>query len=184
MTDTDDTRHLSLLMSRVQGGDQQAYRDLFAAIGPLIIRVIRQRIRDENTAEDLYQTVLMTLHRARHTYDADRPFKPWMYSIVRNSVFDYLRKNKKRMQCELPLVENRQSSAAQDTTAEEMQMLEGALSRLPENQREAVQMLKIDGLSLEEAAKKAGIRVGAMKVRAHRGYDALKKMIIRETTGE
>jgi RNA polymerase sigma-70 factor (ECF subfamily) len=55
--------------------------------------------------------------------------------------------------------------------------LEGAMARLPEQQREAFSMLKLEGLSIEEAADRAGVTVGAPRVRAHRAYKTLRKLI-------
>ena len=56
-------------------------------------------------------------------------------------------------------------------------VLQKALARLPDGQREAVQMVQVDGLSVAEAAARAGISTGALKVRAHRGYRSLRKAL-------
>lgn len=165
-------------MQKTQDGDETAYAQLLSEIGRVITMMIRQRIKNEQTVEDIYQTVLLTIHRARHTYDPTRPFKPWLYSITRNTIFDYLRKNRKRFELETFIGDGYEQKAKEDTQREETEILEKALESLPKNQREAVVLLKIEGLSLEEAAKKAGVSVGAIKVRAHRGYEALKKTII------
>ncbi len=55
-----------------------------------------------------------------------------------------------------------------------------ALDRLPESQREAVTLLKLEGLSVKEAALRAGVSPGALKLRAHRGYNALRDLLGRE----
>lgn len=182
--DPDVKQDLSQLMQKVQAGDETAYASLLKEIGKTIVTMIRQRIKDEQIVEDLYQTILLTIHRARHTYDSSRPFKPWLYSITRNTVFDYLRKNRKRFEFETFAGEHYEAPAEQDTNKEELEILQTALNKLPANQREAVTMLKIDGLSLEEAAKKAGVTVGAIKVRAHRGYESLKRLIIQHAQKE
>jgi RNA polymerase sigma-70 factor (ECF subfamily) len=61
--------------------------------------------------------------------------------------------------------------------------IERLLTRLPPAQREAFAMLKLDGMTLEAAAGRAGVSVGALKVRAHRAYKALRKLIGGETDG-
>jgi RNA polymerase sigma-70 factor, ECF subfamily len=55
--------------------------------------------------------------------------------------------------------------------------LDAVLAGLPADQREAFSMLKLDGLSVEAAAARAGVSVGALKVRAHRAYKSLKRLI-------
>ena len=55
--------------------------------------------------------------------------------------------------------------------------LAAALEALPESQREAVRLVQIEGLSVAEAALRAGVSAGALKVRAHRGYRALAKAL-------
>jgi RNA polymerase sigma-70 factor (ECF subfamily) len=55
--------------------------------------------------------------------------------------------------------------------------LERALLQLPDRQREAVELLQIEGLSAKEAALRAGTTAGAVKVRAHRGYRALRRLL-------
>ena len=56
--------------------------------------------------------------------------------------------------------------------------LDEPLAQLPVQQREAVVLTKLDGKSVAEAAEIAGTTVGAMKVRAHRGYEALRKLLV------
>lgn len=171
-------------MQEVQGGSEKAYVELLDGIGRLIIKMIRAKIKDNEIAEDLYQNVLMTLHRARHTYDPSRPFRPWLYSVTRNTIYDYLRKNRRRIELEILVGEHLDFKTQSETAVEDSHLLDKALSQLPEKQREAVLLLKIEGLSLEEAAKKAGVTVSAIKVRAHRGYKAIKNYLIHDAKKE
>lgn len=178
---TDDLKqHSSKLMKKVQDGDQKAYAELLNLVGGKILGIIRRRIKNQSTVEELYQTVLMTIHRARHTYDPNRPFEPWLYSITRNTVFDHLRKNRRKIELETLVGEHFAIEAEPDSSAEEQKILKTALNSLPQAQRQAVQLIKLQGLSIQDAAKKVGVTESAMKVRAHRGYQGLKKFLLKE----
>jgi RNA polymerase sigma-70 factor (ECF subfamily) len=169
----------TLLMKLVQEGDQDAYQTLLTEIGPIIYSFVRNRVFNRNLVDDAYQEVLFTLHEARHTYLTDRPFAPWLFTIARNSVWETLGKNRKFAENEL-LMETLPDLARREE--EDGQLEDGlfqALEGLPEKFREPVKLLKLEGLTLEEAAKKLGLNVGTLKVRAHRGYRALKKALLK-----
>jgi RNA polymerase sigma-70 factor (ECF subfamily) len=167
-------------MQAAQRGDADAYRRLLEAIQPMIRRIVRGKIRDEAAAEDVVQNALLSIHRGRRTYRAERPFGPWMRAITRNTIIDHFRERKRKGDREVELVveefadESARSAEAETALAPE---LTTALAALPESQREAVTLVQIEGLSVAEAALRAGVSAGALKVRAHRGYRALAKAL-------
>lgn len=159
-------------MERVQGGDGEAYRALLDDIGPAVLHFLRRRIVNAADVDDVYQEVFIALHRARHTYQPSRPLEPWLFAIARNVAADFRRRQRTRALREV-LVESipeRGAEADRDLQPE----LARALDALPPGQREALTMLKFEGLSVAEAAARAGTTTGALKVRAHRAYRALK----------
>jgi RNA polymerase sigma-70 factor (ECF subfamily) len=164
------------LMRRAQDGDAEAYRLVLHDIGPLIGRWLRRWVADPHDVDDLMQEALMTVHRARHTYDPARPLEPWLFAITRNIAKDHLRQRGIRLARERP-VESMPTIAAAADEGDPVQRLEDILAQLPARQREAFELLKLEGLSLEEAATRAGTTVGALKVRAHRAYRAIKALL-------
>ena len=168
-------------MRAAQEGDAEAYQALLEELLVVVRRMVRARLSDSETAEDVVQMVLLSIHRARHTYQPERPFGPWMRSIVRNAVIDSLRSRGRRVEREVgveaidsfadpnetPEIEDRELSPALST----------ALAELPSGQREAVELIHLHGLSVAEAALRVGISPGALKVRAHRGYRALRMLL-------
>lgn len=163
-------------MERTQGGDGEAFRALLDDIGPAITNFLRRRIADSSEVEDVYQEALMALYEARHTYQPSRPLEPWLFAIARNVVADHARRHWARASWQ-ELVELPPEGATEGRTSAGPN-LEEALGQLPQMQREAFVMLKLEGLSTLEAAERAGISVGALKVRAHRAYETLKKLIL------
>lgn len=177
---------LSEWMRAAQSGDAAAYRNLLTTIQPKIRAIVRGKIREEAAAEDVVQNSLLSIHRGRSTYRAERPFGPWMRAIVRNSIIDHFRERKRRGDREVELVVEEwpdESDVAEvdgDALAPE---LAAALAALPDAQREAVTLVQVNGLSVAEAALRVGVSPGALKVRAHRGYRAMRKALesVRES---
>lgn len=173
-----DIKNWSRLMGEAQKGNKIAYERLLNEISPLILKLILKKIHRYEWALDIQQDVLLTIHKARHTFDPKRDFQPWLYSIVRHKVFDHFRKYKRVWIMETANLDFVEMQAdEEDTLAEEKKLFQDALNQLSEKQREAVQLVKVDGLSLQEAADQLQISLSAMKVRAHRGYEELKKII-------
>ena len=176
----DPEPQLSAWMQAAQGGDAEAYRCLLEAIQPRIRAIVRSRIRQDAAAEDVVQNALLSIHRGRATYRAERPFGPWMRAIVRNAVIDHFRERKRRGDREVELVvEEWPDEGASGEIGEEAlpPELAAALAALPAAQREAVTLVQVQGLSVAEAALRAGVSAGALKVRAHRGYRAMRQAL-------
>ena len=169
------TRDRAVLMARVQDGDRECFRALLDDIGPMLTNFLRRRIADRDELEDVYQETLMAFFQSRHTYDPSRPFEPWIFAIARNIAADHARRYWTRATFE-KLTEPTPESADHGDTRFESR-LSDAMAGLPDQQREAFSMLKLEGLSIEQAAQRAGTSVGALRVRAHRAYKALKRRI-------
>lgn len=164
------------LMLAAQGGDQQAYRALLEALEPELRAYLKRRLRDEEAVADVCQEVLLTMHRVRHTFEAGRAFEPWFYAIARSRFIDHLRRRRRRGDLETH-EDHAPESVAEEPVFGWSRFLE-LLERLPASQREAFSMLKLEGLSVEEAAGRAGVTPSALKVRAHRAYGALRQALL------
>jgi RNA polymerase sigma-70 factor (ECF subfamily) len=159
-------------MTRAQAGDRDAYRALLDDVGPMIAQFLRKRLPDASEVDDAYQETFIALHRARHTYDPTRPLEPWLFAIARNIATDFLRRRRRRALREV--LTDVMPEAAAEPERDLRGQFSAVLGSLPRSQREALVMLKVDGLSVTEAATRAGTTPGALKVRAHRAYTALK----------
>ena len=168
------------LMRAAQQGDSAAYATLLREVMPLVQRFVRSRIFDAALAEDISQDVLIALHRARHTYNPDQPFMPWLNAIIRFKSIDGLRKWSRHKEHELQDSDFVETFSASATKAEQeaifdRQALSKALGALPAKQRRIVVLLKLQGLSIAEASKVTGMSVSAVKVSAHRAYKTLQQ---------
>jgi RNA polymerase sigma-70 factor (ECF subfamily) len=171
-------------MAAAQRGDAVAYRKLLEELLPVVRRWVRARLFDAVLAEDVVQNALLNLHRARRSYRPERRFKPWLRAIVRNAVTDALRETGRRRERE-GLVDSFDAlpharvepDAAGAGNGPLSPALRSALEELPASQRQAVELIHVEGLSVSAAAARAGVSVGALKVRAHRGYQALRQAL-------
>jgi RNA polymerase sigma-70 factor (ECF subfamily) len=161
-------------MVRAQQGDEEAYRQLLTDIRGSLLGMLRRYASTPDQLEDLVQDVLLSVHRARRTYDPSRPFEPWLFAVARYEAWAAVKRRLRRESQEI-LEEDVSVHPGDDSVS--LPQLDAVLRRLPPKQREAVRLLKVEGLSLEEAAARSGTTVGALKVRAHRAYRALKDLL-------
>jgi len=177
MRDARDIRW-SGLMAAAQAGDGAAYATLLRECVPLLRTICRARLRDATEAEDAVQDTLLTLHRVRHTYDPERAFRPWIAAIAERRALDRLRRRGRTGARETALDDAAEMGA--EGEAEERlaaRELRDAVGELPQSQRTALQLTKIEQLSLQEASHRSGMSVGALKVATHRALQALRKRL-------
>lgn len=166
-------------MRCAQDGDAVAYHQLLTEIRPVLLQFLRVRTRDVTVAEDILQEVLLAIHRARHTYDPARPFRPWMFAIAQHRFIDAYRRRQRTTAREID--DEFAVDRLADPTDFEPQLDAGltetmaaALAALPARQREVVTLLKVRGLSVKEVAVAVGISEANVKVTAHRAYKAMR----------
>jgi RNA polymerase sigma-70 factor, ECF subfamily len=176
------------LMQRYCEGDAGAFRELYALVAPRLLGYLLKMTRERALADDLLQQTFLKVHRARAAYVRGADPLPWIYSIAHRSFIDEARKHKRAVvrvgdADELPEVAAGLTGESADRKdegrgdPEVVSAAMAALADLPAQQREAVVLTKLDGKSVAEAAAIAGTTVGAMKVRAHRGYEALRRAL-------
>ncbi|GGD00456.1 sigma-70 family RNA polymerase sigma factor [Undibacterium terreum] len=169
------------LMVRAQDGDQIAYARLLKAIVPVIRGLVRRKIhQDDALVEDVVQDVLLAVHRVRNTYDPIRPFLPWLCAIVSARAIDALRSRGRRQSWEVideeAVFEHRDPSIVDghDKLAAHQQ-LDGLLSRLPDRQRQMVELVHLCEMSLVEAALASSMTLSAVKSMLHRAFTTLRR---------
>ena len=174
----------SIYMARAQGGERQAYRRLLEEITPYLRSLAARCMQNRGDVEDAVQDSLLTVHAVRHTYDPTRPFGPWLVAIANRRIVDVLRRRGRARSREMPLDAEHETFAAPETnyheTASEGRALREAVESLPPGQRDAIRLLKLNEMSLKEAAAASGMSVAALKVATHRALKNLRKMLGRE----
>lgn len=172
--DAHRSRSLAGLMTRAQDGDRDAFRTLLEIITPILKAFLRKRMADPAEVDDVCQEILLALYQARHTYQPARPLEPWLFAIARNISMDHARRSWERARRQ-ELVESPPEGVV-EVNAEVSRRLREGLRRMPKAHREAFTMLQVEGISVAEAARRTGVTAGALRVRAHRAYEALKAL--------
>jgi RNA polymerase sigma-70 factor (ECF subfamily) len=175
----------SSLMARAQDGDRHAYRMLLESITPHVRRIAARCFAESSDVEDVVQDVLLTIHMVRHAYDPKRPFGPWLVAIANRRVIDRLRRETRRKTREVALTADHETFAApaanQSTGTLDEAALTRAIDRLSPDQRRAITMLKLNEMSLKEAAAKSGRSIIALKVATHRAVKSLRRLLTQES---
>ena len=169
-------------MRAAEEGDRAAYERLLREIMPFVRSLSRRHCRNPSDVEEMVQDTLLTVHRVRHSYDPARPFSPWLAAIASRRAIDIVRRRQRVSKYETAdsgQVETFSGAAANNDveavhSAEEIANL---LQRLPARQREAIERLKLQEMSLAQAALVSGQSVGALKVNAHRALKALRGLM-------
>lgn len=174
-------QELKSLMTAGLDGDAAAYRALLERLSAHLRNYYRGRLaragRGAFEAEDLLQEVLLAIHTRRHTYDRVELFTPWLHAIARYKLIDYLRRTN-ASHGDVPIDDVGELAAHADQDGVESSIDLGRLmARLPVKMQRAIQYVKLDGLSVAEAARRSGMSEAAVKVNIHRGLKALSAAI-------
>jgi RNA polymerase sigma-70 factor (ECF subfamily) len=175
---------LGELMRAAQEGDAEAYLELLRTITPRIRRAVARHrgFAGAEAVEDLVQDVLLSLHAVRTTYDPRRPFMPWLLAILRNRLVDGARRHGRTAAHEvrvedLDVTFSKTGTNPDQETYGDVEVLQRAIQSLPTGQRRAIELLKLEELSLKEASAVSGQSVGALKVATHRAMAALRRAL-------
>ena len=177
---------LRTLMIAGLNGDTAAYRALLSGLSGHLRAYYRGKLvragRGTEETEDLVQEALMAVHTRRHTYDPTQLLTPWVYAIARYKLIDHLRQSQSTL-TNVPIEDASEIIAADGEPATESNLdLNKLLARLPDKVRLAIQYVKIEGLSVVEAAARCGISESAIKTNVHRGLKELSAVISQDKT--
>lgn len=171
-------------MRQAQAGDRTSYHALLQAVTPHVRTITRRYLGRNEDAEDAVQDVLMIVHGIRHTYEAGRPFKPWLNTIATRRCIDLLRRRSYRLRHEIDTAheadDHPQAGQGPDEAVSRQHAagaLREAVAALPQRQREAIRLLRLNELSLSEAAAQSDQSVGSLKVACHRALKSLQSML-------
>ncbi|WP_290997473.1 sigma-70 family RNA polymerase sigma factor [Hyphomicrobium sp.] len=170
------------LMRAAQDGDQSAYSILLSEMLPILRAVVGKRWRNRQDIEDIVQDVLLSVHSVRQTYDPARPFLPWLMTISARRIADAARRVHARSTKETTVEIMPETFAGDETksfeqVSDDQELVRAALMALPAGQRQAIELMKLQGLSLQEASKQTGKSVASLKVTVHRAMKAMRQAL-------
>lgn len=175
------------LMVRAQDGDKVAYHALLNDIAPYLRAIARRYLGPGEDAEDAVQEILLVVHDIRHTYEPGRPFKPWLGTIATRRCIDLLRRRSRRIEHEL--LEDVEFDHMQDASPgpeeatdrlQEARHVRNAVADLSPRQQEAIRLVHLQDMSLNDASVHSRQSVGSLKVACHRALKTLKHAMGKE----
>ena len=171
------------LMVAAHSGDKESYHLLLGELSEFIKNYLRKNFLQSHLVEDISQEVLISIHRARHTYNPERPILPWLIAIIRYRTIDELRKLSRSSKREIVdtafLFELGETNGKEETYLDQelSEEILRALKSLPHKQRNVLELLKLKGMSVKEVSATTGFSESSVKVSAHRAYKTLRKRL-------
>lgn len=176
MKDTD----FEALMRHALEGNRKAYADLLRETARFLKPYLSLRLHNETEVDDVLQDILLSIHKARHTYDGNRPYRPWAYAIAKFRLQDHFRAyygDHLHQAVELSEVEDFLAEPVTEN-AVSYESIRGEIERLPEKQATILTMMHREGYTAKEVAERIGMSESAVKVAAHRAYKLLRKKLV------
>lgn len=163
-------------MRAAQQGDKESYEQLLQELRAAIADYLRSRLGQAEFIEDITQECLLSIHTGRQSYDNNRPFRAWLFAIVKHRTIDFLRRQRGPWSAAVVCHEDPGSLLAPeslDTVCEASTLLR----QLKPKQREIIVLMKYFGLSAEESSKRLGITVTGARVRLHRALSETRRLL-------
>lgn len=163
------------LLVRGLAGDAGAYHAFLRELSGYLRAFLRRRLAKlPDDVEDIVQETLLAVHNQRHTYDAGQPLTAWVHAIAKYKLVDHLRRRRNRDLLTDSLEDGGEMLlAAEDESAQARRDIGKLLEQLPDRHRLPIVHVKLQGLSVVEAARITGMSESAIKVGVHRGLKAL-----------
>lgn len=173
-----------LMLAYRKEGARGAFDQLVVRYERELYSYLRRFLSDQVAAEDAFQATFLQVHLKCDQFEADRKFRPWLYTIATNQAIDLQRRMKRHKLISLDrreregsedevgtlsnLLESREDAPqASLETAERSRWVQGAVAELPEQLRAAVNLIYYQGLKYREAADQLNVPVGTVKSRLH-----------------
>jgi RNA polymerase sigma-70 factor (ECF subfamily) len=181
-----------LIVQYRQTGDRELFAQLVYRYERELFNYLRRYLGCAEMAEDVFQTVFLHVHLKCNQFEADRRFRPWLYSIATNAAIDARRKNQRHLAVSLDklreqentdfgrlinLLESGDPDPSLSAIADEASSLvRKSLDQLPETMYAVIQLVYYRGMKYQEAADVLQIPVGTVKSRLHTAIAKLTEM--------
>lgn len=164
-----------VLMKLYQEGEMMAFEVLYTKHSSKVYSYLNKRLNDREQAGEILQEVFFKLHNSKNTYNTQFPFLPWLFTMTRNLMLDYIRKTKKSIQT-LPINEEILSEQATDVDGGHDELLEALLKNLSTSQQEAIKLRYLESWSFEDIAKSLQTSPANSRKLVSRGLNSIKEI--------
>lgn len=184
-----------LLMRYRQSGDREIFSRLVKRYERELYSYLRRYLGDAEMAEDAFQAAFLQVHLKCGQFEADRSFRPWLYTIATNQAIDAQRRNRRHRMVSLNSAGTRAGAAdesgrlidvmtsadpdpfARADEVERREKMKQLIGDLPEHLRTVVHLVYYQGLKYREAAEVLSVPVGTIKSRLHAAIQRLVEVL-------
>lgn len=177
------------LVSEALAGKESSYKKLVDKYQKALYFHIRKMIKEQELVEDLVQEVFMKAFHNLSTYSNEYAFSTWLYRIATNHTIDYLRKKKLRTlsindpyktkdgEVEIQLPDHTYETDKPVMKSERKQIVQQAISNLPEKYKAVIEMRHMEEKSYQEIADVLDLPLGTVKAHIFRARELLYKAL-------
>ncbi len=165
------------ILLRFLNGDLEAFEPIYSRFKKPILKFIMKQIHSVDVAEELCQDVFLKIYHYRKTYNAEYEFSGWIWTIARNTVFDYLRQHQIGEPISYHFEPSSQETAESIIIEElEKRKLEELMKSLCNRQKEAILLRLVNCLSYEEISKSMNLSLSAVKSLINRAKSTMVRV--------
>jgi RNA polymerase sigma-70 factor (ECF subfamily) len=165
-----------------RSGNQEAFGELVRRYQGMVAGVAWRYGARREEIEDIVSEVFIKMYGSLDRFRPTHRFSSWLYRLAANHVIDHHRRNRKeRGRVEMPeqiAAPERPATAGMESD-ERSRLLRAALDELPVKYREALLLVYLEGMKVDEAARVLALPSGTVKTRLMRGRSALGKILAR-----
>jgi len=171
------------LVLRVRRGEVQAYGELVNRHQASVFNVCLRMLGERREAEDMAQEVFLRAYQRLETFDAGRPFGPWIRRVATNSCLNYLARAKPAVvplldEMDRPLYQHSVTPEEAHEAKQRSEAVRAAILSLPPHYRAVVELRHFQGLSYAEMAEALGIPISDVKSHLYRARQALARRLL------
>ena len=175
-----------ILITRSRQGDLDAFNQLVLTYQDLVFSVILRMVRNHATAEDITQEAFISAFKSIGRMRGVN-FRAWILRIARNATYDAIRRTNRRPEDSIDeqIVTLGETLSSGEESPEDYALrrdlgrsIDRGLGELQPDQRMAIVMVDVEGLTYDEAADAMGVSIGTVKSRLNRGRRRLREWIV------
>lgn len=166
---------LTKLMQQAQAGNQQAYTQFLQQSAARLRPFLQKRLNSHFEVDDVTQEILISIHKARNTYDGKRPVLPWLFAIANFRLQDHWRNvYGDELKEALDIDELDEQLPRTQESEFDFSTIQKLIDQLPEKQALILRLIHQQGHTAKEVAQQLNMNESAVKVAAHRAYKVLR----------
>lgn len=164
------------LMGLYRQGDQLAFDELYKRYERKAYGYLQKRIQNPQAVNDIFQSAFLKLHKSKHQFNSSFMFAPWLFTVIKTSLLDWQKSNENKT----VHIEMDDNLITENASLQTPSIDRRDISKLPRDQRSAVEMRYFDDLSFEEIAERLETSPANVRKLVSRGISNLRSIFAKD----